>query len=198
MDGYMYALGGYDGTVCTSTVERYDPEMNSWTKLSSMRQPRSGGVATALDGYLYVMGGTDGDMPLCSVERFNPLDGTWQTCAPMGTPRERPGCAVYLGCLYVAGGRDELLLELSTVEKFDPHILRWTPVPRMRNKRHQVSLLVFGEKLLAVGGWDGTSNLRTIETYNPDANTWRHFGCVKVSHPGGQSVLVKTTQEDAL
>ncbi|KAL7836657.1 hypothetical protein AOLI_G00279410 [Acnodon oligacanthus] len=116
----------------------------------------------------------------------------WQTCTPMGTPRERPGCAVYLGCLYVAGGQDELFLELSTVEKFDPYTLHWTPVPRMRNKRHQVSLLVFGERLLAVGGCDGTSNLRTIETYNPDTNTWKHFGSMKASHPGGQGVLVKT------
>ena len=72
------------------------------------------------------------------VERYSPLDGCWAMCPPMLTARENPGCAVFLDRLYVAGGRDELLLELSTVEKFDPEAHRWTPVRPMRSKRHQV------------------------------------------------------------
>ncbi|KAL0192743.1 hypothetical protein M9458_011039, partial [Cirrhinus mrigala] len=70
-------------------------------------------------------------------ERFNPLEGTWQPCPPMRTAREQPGCAVYLGRIYVAGGRDDLRLELSTAEKFDPDNQRWTPVKPMKHKRFQ-------------------------------------------------------------
>ena len=62
------------------------------------------------------------------MERYSPLDGSWAMCPPMLTARENPGCTVFLDRLYVAGGRDELLLELSTVEKFDPETHRWTPV----------------------------------------------------------------------
>ncbi|KAI7812829.1 putative kelch-like protein diablo [Triplophysa rosa] len=138
MDGFMYALGGFDGMTCTNIVERYDPVMDTWTKMTPMHQQRSGAAAAVLDGYLYVLGGTDGDVPLTSVERFNPLEGTWQPCVPMRTAREQPGCAVYLGRIYVSGGRDELLLELSTAEKFDTDTLRWTPVKRMTHKRYQV------------------------------------------------------------
>lgn len=29
-------------------------------------------------------------------------------------------------------------------------------------------------QLMAVGGFDGTTYLKTIEVYDPDANTWRY------------------------
>lgn len=45
---------------------RYDPVLNTWTKMAPMLQQRSGAAAAVLDGFLYVMGGTDGDIPLNS------------------------------------------------------------------------------------------------------------------------------------
>ncbi|KAJ8377635.1 hypothetical protein AAFF_G00255440 [Aldrovandia affinis] len=192
MEGYLYALGGHDGITCTNIVERYDPSQNTWMKMPSMRTRRSGAAAAVLDGFLYVMGGSDDDGPINSVERFSPLDGCWITCPPMQTARENPGCIVFLGHIYVAGGRDELLLELSTAERFDPENFRWTPVKRMKSKRYQVSLVVFNGSLLAVGGFDGITNLKTMELYNHETNSWRHFGSMKSKHPGGHVALVKT------
>lgn len=72
------------------------------------------------------------------VERFDPFEGCWSLCPTMSTAREASGCAVFLGCLYVAGGRDELGLSLSTVEKYNPDTLCWSPVRAMNNKRFQV------------------------------------------------------------
>ena len=37
----------------------------------------------------------------------------------------------------------------------------------------QVGLAVVNGQLMAVGGFDGTTYLKTIEVYDPDANTWR-------------------------
>ncbi|XP_064165726.1 kelch-like protein diablo [Anguilla rostrata] len=192
MEGYLYALGGHDDITCTNIVERYDPSQNTWMKLPPMRTRRSGAAAAVLAGYLYVMGGSNDDAPLNSVERYSPLDGCWATCPPMHTPRENPGCTVFLGQIYVAGGRDELLLELSTAERFDPENFHWSPVKCMKSKRHQVSLLVFNESLLAVGGSDGIINLKTMELYDHETNSWRHFGSTKSRHPGGHVVLMKT------
>ncbi|XP_077087905.1 uncharacterized protein LOC143739353 isoform X1 [Siphateles boraxobius] len=198
MDGLMYALGGFDGTVCTNIVERYDPVLDTWTKMAPMLQHRSGASAAVLGGFLYVMGGTDGNIPVNSVERFNPLEGTWRPCPPMRSAREQPGCTVYLRRIYVAGGRDELHLELSTAEKFDPDNLKWTPVKHMRHKRFKVSLAVFDGTLLAVGGSDGISTLTSVEAYNPDSNTWRHFGCMKTKHTGAGVVLLKRHYKDLI
>lgn len=44
--GPMYALGGLDDNTCYSTVERYDPETNTWSEVQEMNFPR-GGVAVA-------------------------------------------------------------------------------------------------------------------------------------------------------
>ncbi|XP_046871457.1 kelch-like protein diablo isoform X1 [Hypomesus transpacificus] len=191
LDGHLWALGGFDGMAATNTVERYDPKMNTWKKQAPMLTRRSGAAAAALDGHLYVVGGNDGDMPLDSVECYSPVDGTWSMCPPMLSPRENAGCAVFLGRLYVAGGRDELLLELSAVETYDLETLRWTPVKRMRSKRNNVSLMVFNGTLLAAGGSDNFTNLKTLEVYNHETNTWRHFGSMKTKHPGGQIAIMK-------
>ena len=32
----LYAIGGYDGTTCLSSVERYDPLSNQWTSVAKM------------------------------------------------------------------------------------------------------------------------------------------------------------------
>ncbi|KAL6470734.1 hypothetical protein MHYP_G00218530 [Metynnis hypsauchen] len=191
MDGCLIALGGYDGTTCTNAVERYDPVRNSWCKLAPMLRRRAGAAAAVLEGLIYVVGGTDGDTPLDTVERFSPLDGGWSLCPPMLSVREGGGCCVYSGCLYVAGGRDELGLALSTVEKYDPHTGCWSPARAMRNKRYQVSLIVYNGLLLAIGGSDGVSDLKTVEAYDQEANSWRHFGSMKSKHPGGHVAVVK-------
>ena len=72
------------------------------------------------------------------VERYCPEEGSWSACPPMRSAREGAGCTAYLGRLYVAGGRDELRLDLSAVERYDPDTRRWSPVKHMTCKRNQV------------------------------------------------------------
>ncbi|TRY94991.1 hypothetical protein DNTS_004663 [Danionella cerebrum] len=191
MDGCLITLGGFDGMTCVNTVERYDPLKNSWSRFTPMLRSRASASAAVLNGQIYVVGGTDGYMPLDSVERFDPFEASWSLCPTMSTPRESSGCVVFLGCLYVAGGRDELCLSLSTVEKYDPDTFHWSPVKPMNNKRFQVSLVLFNGFPLAIGGFDGVSVLKSMEAYDYETNSWRHFGSMKSKHPGGHVALVK-------
>ena len=63
--------GGLDDVNCYRTVERYDPQLDEWTEVASLKSPRGGvGVAT-LGKYLYVAGGNDGSTSLQTVERYN-------------------------------------------------------------------------------------------------------------------------------
>ena len=41
LGGALYAVGGHDGWSYLSSVERYDPEAEVWTHVSSMSAPRS-------------------------------------------------------------------------------------------------------------------------------------------------------------
>ncbi|CDQ98340.1 unnamed protein product, partial [Oncorhynchus mykiss] len=46
--------------------------------------------------------------------------------------------------------------------------------PQIYHSSEDMSLVVFNGSLLAVGGSDGITNLKTIEVYNHDSNTWRY------------------------
>lgn len=90
----------------------------------------------------------------------------------------------------MAGGKDELNLNVCSAERLDLETMRWTPVKCMNNKRNNVSLVVFNGALLAVGGSDGVTDLKTIEMYCHESNTWRHFGSMKRKHPGGKVAVL--------
>lgn len=48
-EGYLYAIGGNDGSSSLSTVERYDPRHNKWMLVTSMTLRRSSIGATVLE-----------------------------------------------------------------------------------------------------------------------------------------------------
>jgi len=54
--GYLYAIGGNNGTASLDTCERYDPHLNKWTAIEPMKKRRAGAGVAELHGYLYVVG----------------------------------------------------------------------------------------------------------------------------------------------
>lgn len=49
VDGFMYALGGNDGSSSLNSVEKYDPQLNKWTIVASMGTRRSSVGASVLE-----------------------------------------------------------------------------------------------------------------------------------------------------
>lgn len=47
--GYLYALGGNDGSSSLNSVERYDPKTNKWSIVTSMLTRRSSIGASVLE-----------------------------------------------------------------------------------------------------------------------------------------------------
>ena len=58
----------------------------------------------------------------------------------------------------------------------------------------QVGLAVVNGQLMAVGGFDGTSYLKTIEIYTPESNTWRMFDGMHYRRLGGGVGVIKLPQ----
>ena len=56
LDGYIYALGGFDGRNRLNSTERYDPSTNQWTLMEPMHVPRSDAHACVLNGKIYITG----------------------------------------------------------------------------------------------------------------------------------------------
>jgi kelch-like protein 18 len=57
----------------------------------------------------------------------------------------------------------------------------------MNSRRSRVAVVALGGRLFAVGGYDGLTNLNTVECYDPQADKWtfvtpmcKHQGVVGV------------------
>lgn len=56
LDGWVYALGGYNGRNRMCSVERYDPGRNQWEMVTPMNKQRSDASAASLKNkVLYVI-----------------------------------------------------------------------------------------------------------------------------------------------
>lgn len=70
LGGPIYAVGGLDDSTCFNTVERFDPESDTWTFVASMNTHRGGvGVASLNVSYW------DSTMYKQVHDRWIPLDG---------------------------------------------------------------------------------------------------------------------------
>ena len=56
LDGYIYAVGGWEGSARLDSVEQYSPASNSWSFVSPMKMAVTSPAVVAHDGLLYVTG----------------------------------------------------------------------------------------------------------------------------------------------
>lgn len=61
----------------------------------------------------------------------------------------------------------------------------------------QVGLAVVNGQLMAIGGFDGTTYLKTIEVYDPEQNCWKLYGGMNYRRLGGGVGVVKMPQHEA-
>ena len=62
----------------------------------------------------------------------------------------------------------------------------WTIVAPINSPRDAVGVCVLGDKLYAVGGYDGSMYRHDVEAYDPQTNDWS-----KVSYLAGQTFVRK-------
>lgn len=56
LDGSVFAVGGWEGSFRLDSVERYDPDTNSWHMIAPMKMAVTSPAVVAHDGMLYVTG----------------------------------------------------------------------------------------------------------------------------------------------
>lgn len=69
-DGYVYVTGGFSGSECLGTAERYDPTVDQWSLISPMKCRRSGVGCVGFRDYVYAVGGFNGTSRLSSAEKY--------------------------------------------------------------------------------------------------------------------------------
>ena len=75
LHGAIYVMGGFQGAHYQTSIEKYNPQEDSWTIVGQLAGPRSGCSAVVANGKIYVLGGFNGSERLSSVECFSPRLG---------------------------------------------------------------------------------------------------------------------------
>uniref|UniRef100_H2Y7B3 BTB domain-containing protein n=1 Tax=Ciona savignyi TaxID=51511 RepID=H2Y7B3_CIOSA len=173
IQGCIWAVGGFNGSLRVRTVDKYDPMTDCWTAGPSMEARRSTLGAAVLQNMLYAVGGFDGSSGLNTAEVFDPKTNEWRSIAPMNTRRSSVGVSVLGGLLYAVGGYDGVSRNcLVSVECFSTATGTWSFVADMSTRRSGAGVGVVDGLLYAVGGHDGPLVKKSAEVYNPATNTW--------------------------
>ncbi|XP_055377632.1 kelch-like protein 5 isoform X2 [Condylostylus longicornis] len=193
--GPLYAIGGHDGWSYLNTVERWDPIARTWNYVAPMSSMRSTAGVAVLNERLYVVGGRDGSVCHRSVECYDPHTNKWTLKAPMNKRRGGVGVAVANGYLYALGGHDcpasnPSVCRTETVERYDPSTDSWTLIASLSIGRDAIGCTLLGDRLLAVGGYDGNQYLKTVEEYDPETNEWTSLSQLNYSRAGACVVTI--------
>jgi hypothetical protein len=114
-NGYLYVLGGNDGTNTLNDVQyakiNADGTVGPWNTTTPFTTARKEHTSVVHNGYVYVLGGDDVSNFLNDVQyaKIN-ADGTvgpWNSTTPLATVRTGHTSVVYNGYLYVLGGIDD-------------------------------------------------------------------------------------------
>ena len=150
LNGFIYAVGGYDGNSrqCLASVEVYCPDQDVWKRVADMSARRSGAGVGVLNGLLYAVGGHDGPLVRKSVECYNPDRDEWTQVTGK----------IWFSIFSFT----EILREINLDSSFSD----------MNHCRRNAGVITHNGLLYVVGGDDGSSNLQSLESFNPKTEVW--------------------------
>nr|WEX30467.1 Kelch-like protein 20a-A-3 [Carassius gibelio] len=179
LDGYVFAVGGWEGRSRLDSVECYNPQTNTWQFMDSVKMAVTSPAVVALDGLLYVTGGAvleDGDGTNMA-QVYNPKTCVWTEVSPMQIARSGSAACVLKGKIYVIGGWHASTENTDKVECYDPRTNSWTMCAPMKERRYRPGVAVVDGKIYVLGGEEGWDRYHdTIERYCEESDRWEMVG----------------------
>jgi non-specific serine/threonine protein kinase len=184
---YLYAVGGraLSADQNTGTVERYDPDSDSWTKLEGMPKPSgSVGVAYAA-GRVIAIGGEGTTSVSDAVQAYDIPKGSWSQLPSLPAARHGVAVAAIKDSLYAIGGATEPghigstkeadVLDLSGGAAQTPTVagVKWRTMAEAPSPLQYAAATEVGGRVWLVGGI-GENETATPDTaaYDRAINTW--------------------------
>src|SRR3954467_12927681 len=191
----------------------YDPAKDVWKALAPPPTKRGSPVAVTVGDKIYVIGGAvpgpgqgavHPQRPHTSVgtvEEYDPKSNTWRARASMPTPRNHMVGGAINGKVYVASGRVGAAFisggssNIGVTEAYDPATDSGSQgLARMADPRSAAAGGVYDGKLYITGGEYQTPGMmatfRSLEAYDPVANTWQSLRPMPVSRHGLAGAVV--------
>jgi murein DD-endopeptidase MepM/ murein hydrolase activator NlpD len=181
--GKIYVVGGCSSTQPqqfknpVANLEMYDPEKDTWTRLSPMTSARVGPSVAVLNGKIYVMGGFDPKQYWSAnptVEIYDIKTDRWSMGPSMPTGVSWASAVVLDGKIYVLGGVGSHYYDIMQI--FDPSTKGWSYGQSFNGGRYRHAAVAYGGKIYLIGGdtWETGSNIvyNDIQVYDPVSKSW--------------------------
>ncbi|XP_068744558.1 kelch-like protein 12 [Montipora capricornis] len=136
-------------------------------------------AAVTMGKFIYLIGGMSMQevTEVKTVQRYDVEKQTWSPVADMLEPRYELSAVNFKNrYIFVFGGTDGSSHRecLKTVERYDPHIDRWSYVSSMHQPRSSAFAFVHNEKIYVIGGERGEDVIPTdCELYDPVTDDWQ-------------------------
>jgi N-acetylneuraminic acid mutarotase len=102
--GFIYVMGGYNGTGLTARCWRYDPRVNLFAPISPMPLPIDVRNALSLGSKIYVLGNYPQPGGSNPILEYDVTTDSWSIVESVPTPRDVPVAQISGGRLHVIGG----------------------------------------------------------------------------------------------
>ena len=151
----MLVIGGFDGGATTAACEWYDLEMDDWTSVASLPEPRQDATAHSVAEGVFVIGGWDGGATnFDDILRYDAELDEWTAVATMGQGRSGHASVVTPEGIFICGGYNGSV-DLAECDLFDVSSYEVTPMPAMGVARSSFAMMQFdhaGTPLTLVAG----------------------------------------------
>lgn len=186
---YIYFAGGFSGDLnhnatpsqsISSSVYRFDPVSNSFTRIAALPQPRGAGTLDVINDELHYMGGNPADRITNVGDHFvySLKSNSWRTAAPMPNPKDHMSSLVLVGRIYVIGGEhghDQLHHQQGDAHVYDPGTGRWTQIASLPTPKSHTEAGTFvsdGQIIMAGGQVENFQPTSQVVAYDPLLNQW--------------------------
>jgi N-acetylneuraminic acid mutarotase len=176
-DGTIWIFGGLgsDNRI-SGRHEGYDPAIDNWKGGDDLPVPVQHAMAVTWQGNPVVLGGwrADGGNTRVATDRvWRVVNSRWVELPPLLQPRAAAAAAVVGNRIIVSGGVGANGKPITTTEVFDGNT--WTLGAEMPGPRSMLGSASDGQLMYVVGGTDGSSDVATVQSYDPAANSWRNL-----------------------
>jgi N-acetylneuraminic acid mutarotase len=175
--GIIYFIGGWLGPFDrTDNTYAFNPKKGTWTQLAPMPGPPNSTMACAVESdIIYVMGGYYYS-PLNGNFAYDPANNTWTEEMSMDSVEQW-----VLGALVVSPDPTIVVLDGSNntpgspdgnTEGYNAATNTWEWLASDPVLRDQTCVASIGRLVYSAGGWNGSSNVGTNESFNLSKNAW--------------------------
>jgi serine/threonine-protein kinase PknK len=172
-DGTIWIFGGLrnDGKV-TPLHEGYDPTTDAFKTGADLPVGVQHAMAVTWKDNPIVLGGwkIENAKKVATDKVWRVVSGQWVEQPHLLQPRAAAAAATVGDRIIVTGGVDASGAPLNTTEIFDGST--WTLGPAIPTPRQMLAAASDGKLMYTVGGTDGSTDLTTVEAYDPAAKTW--------------------------